>query len=839
MNSRWFHSLCAVAALCTAACPPPGEHVHLYGTKPKAPSLDAAEIEALGHLGPTMVDQGINFSVYSERASRIEVMLFDDPESDRPTRQFPMERFGDVWNLYVEGIGLGQHYGYIAWGPNWEYDEKWYPGAIDGFQADVDAEGNRFNPNKLLTDPYCKAHHRDFDWSKASLASGPKRTDVTYAASAKCVVVQSDYAWSANETSWRDKRTDSHWRGHSWKDLIIYEVHPTGFTKSPASGVTHPGTFLGLAEKADYLKDLGITAVELLPVMEKPLDGGYWGYQTLNFFAPELTYATKNEQASVIDEFKQMVEAFHQRGIEVFLDVVYNHTGEGGLWRNKLEQDISPNASFDSELVNYDAKEVAGLYSYRGLDNHAYYALSGDNQTYWDNTGVGQETRPNNRPLRRLAIDSLHYWAEEMHVDGFRFDLAPILGEKDKDYNSYDDTKNTVLQEIIDDPVLKAHNVRIIAEPWSVRGLYKFPKETERPEVGWYEWNGAFRDWWRAFDNNLTFKRWPDAPGPQSWTFNNVEVDRNGGEALTGSAAWFKSNGRRPYHAVNFVTIHDGFTLYDLFSYEAPRNKCGPLNPVCCDQPTSPFCDRESGTKGADNRSWDWSKSCPNGFDWKGAPIDRGSPAFLAANPNFRAAYCECELPETNVYTCSKLNAEPIKRQLMRNLFAAMMISHGTPMLLGGDEWMRTQLGNNNAYPTRADNEFNWFDWGSWQPANEKQRMHDFVRKVIQLRKDHAYAFAPDDYGTGAPFAWKTPANQDANDATWNGKSMMIHYYDPSKGPELLVLINMEQDPISSPPGARGSGCSTPRSTSNRRSTWPSRASRRRPRPTSPSRPPC
>ena len=340
---------------------------------------------------------------------------------------------------------------------------------------------------------------------------------------------------------------------------------------------------------------------------------------------------------------------------------------------------------------------------------------------------------------------------KEMHVDGFRFDLAPILGERDGQYYVWENPKNTVLQEIIDDPVLKASNVRIIAEPWAAGGydlglsfngpgnndigngygtrLGLFPAEADRPGVGWYEWNGRFRDWWRAFVNS------------DGWNLNSTEV-RNGGFFLTGSQDWYAWNGRGPHTSVNFVTIHDGFTMYDLFSYNLKQNKCGPLNPICCSEPFSPFCEFESGE--SNNRSRDWGQ----------------------AN-------------------------EPMKRQLMRNLFVAMMVSHGTPMLYGGDEWMRTQLGNNNAYTTGGDNEFNWFDWGAWEANDEKHRMHDFISQLTRFRKEHLYALAPTDWGKGAPFAWKSPANDD--NVNWNGKALMIHYYDATRGPELAILINMEQ----------------------------------------------
>ncbi len=747
-----------IAVLLTAC--PKDDYVQLYRTHDKAPNLTASQIENLEVMGPTLIDhegvRGVNFAVYSENATRMEVLFFDDPESNRPIRQFPLTRFGNVWNVFVEGVGLGQHYGYIAWGPNWEYDPKWIPGQIDGFRADVDAFGNRFNPNKLLIDPYAKALHRDHDWSKGSLATGPARTEVTYAAAAKSVVVRSDYQWGPQEQAYREKRKDPNAPGHRWQDLIIYETHLKGVTKSSASGVKHPGTYRGLGEMADYFKDLGVTAVELLPIHEKPLDGGYWGYQNISFFAPEISYAFRQQPHEVIDEFKWMVEELHKRDIEIIIDVVYNHTGEGGLWREKIEIEPSPDSKLDSQLANFDPKEITGLYSFRGLDNQAYYALSDvDRGHYWNNTGVGNQTRPNHRPFRKLILDSLRYYVEELHVDGFRFDLAPVLGENDGPqyywngpapgegyFERVEEIHRTVLGDIIEDPVLRAHNTRVIAEPWSLQkyAIGGFPNAKDG-KAGWYEWNGRFRDWTRELLNC------------DAWHFNSSSRKychdwgqdkgvEDGGALLTGTEFLYGWNGRKPYHAVNFITVHDGFTLYDLFSYEEKINKCGPLNPVCCDSPNSPFCDRDSGD--SHNRSRNWG--------------DEGG--------------------------------EAMKRQMIRNAFALLFIAHGTPTMLGGDEWMRTQLGNNNAYSTGADNEWNWFDWGVWRANDERIRMHDFVRSMIALRKKHAHAFARTEYGGGgAPFAWKSPQN---GEATWDGRTMMIHYYDPSAGPELAILINME-----------------------------------------------
>ncbi|MFT5679105.1 MAG: isoamylase [Myxococcota bacterium] len=715
----------------------------IYHTESKAPSLSWEGIEALDHMGPTIVDRGVNFAAYSEAAERIELLLFDDPESELPTQQYEMIRQGDVWNLYVEGLGLGQHYGYIAWGPNWPHDPEFFPGSTVGFLSDVDSQGNRFNPNKLLSDPWCKAVHRDHDWSAGSTASGPSRAEVTYDAASKSVITASDYTWSEQETQWRAMRESGEHPGHDWTDLIIYEVHPKGFTKNVASEVDHPGTWRGIGEMAPYLQDLGITAVELLPVHEKPLDGGYWGYNNLSFFAPELSYSAEYAATGlpdeIVDEFKWMVDQLHQHDIEVIIDVVYNHTGEGGLWRERLYFETYE----DAYAVNYDPKEVAGLYNFRGLDNNAFYALAPDGETYWNNTGVGNQTRPNHTPMKRLIMDSLQWMVDDLHVDGFRFDLAGILGEPDGAYNEWIDPSETVLQDIIDDPILQQYNTRIISEPWTAAGtgpgIGGFPTASNDDSFAWLEWNAHFRDWWRSIVNN------------DDWVLSSDEGGVDGGGSLTGSESVYGWNGRSPYHAVNFVTVHDGFTMYDMFSYEEKQNGCGLLNPVCCDNPKSVWCDSESGED--NNRSRDWGQS-----------------------------------------------AEPFKRQQMRNLFTALMISHGTPLILGGDEWMRSQFGNNNAYSDGSDNQWNWFRWGEWRSAEaeDRHRMHDFVRDIIALRRDRTYALSPSEYGGGMPFSWKDASNNEMAGDGWNGRQLAIHYYstDAFPQPELFIIINMERGDV-------------------------------------------
>ncbi len=741
-------------------------YTHLYATQPFAPSYTAADVAALNHLGATVVDKGINFSVYSEHATKVQVLLFDGPNDARPSQQFDLIQQGPVWNVFVYGIGLHQIYGYRAWGPNWPYDSKWQPGTITGFQSDVDAAGNRFNPNKLILDPYARMVTRPFNWAEGSAASGPDRTVSTYQAAGKAITVASTYAWSANEATWFAGRQNPNMPGHRWQDQIVYEMHPKGFTASTASSVAHPGTFRGLGEKVAYLKDLGITAVELLPSFWKSTDGGYWGYDTIGFFIPELTYIAlldPNNPESPIDEFKWMVDQLHQAGIEVYLDVVFNHTGEGGLWRDEIQQtDSPPLPHADPTLLAFDPKEVASILQWRGLDNQAFYALSNDNQTYWDNSGVGQDMRANHAPFQRQILDTLHYWVSEMHVDGFRFDEAAVLGEDDKNYNTFDPAKS-VLQLIADDPLLQQQNIRITAEPWSGGGDFNgsYPAATSLLNYGWGEWNGSFRDWWRSFLNcdgaggPWLQSQMGSCPADGSgngvqWTFNSsiycpVSNSANGGFLIYGSQPMFQPNGRLPYHSYNFVTIHDGFTLYDEFSFNQKQNGCGPLNPACCTMAATSFCNQVDGT--SNNYSRDWGQA-----------------------------------------------AEPTKRAMIRAAFVAMLTSHGTPLLLGGDEWMRTQLGNNNAYSGLADNANNWFDWGSWQPNPAKNRMHDFVRQLIALRKQFSYALAPGDWTSGAALSWEdSTAGATAN---WNSRHLAVHYPPSSLGPEIDILFNFESGPV-------------------------------------------
>lgn len=706
-----------------------------------APSYkDLSPDEYMDILGAKVVDEGINFAVYSENATRIEVLLFNDPEADLPKARIPLTKSSsNVWTVYVAGLGVGQHYGYVAWGPNWPYQEDFSPGSDIGYITDCDDAGNRFNPNKLLIDPYTRRIHRDFDWTKGNAGSGNKRNVSSWGAAAKSVVITSDYVWSDAETAWRENRMKGDaFEGHSQSDLIIYEVHPKGFTKGAGSDVSVPGTFKGVGEKAKYLKELGITAVQLMPVMEKPENGTYWGYNTLAFFAPEQQYADPNnkELNGVMDEFKAMVEALHAEGIEVILDVVYNHTGEGGFWGSKLARF---NNSFSYAWDDgFDDLSLTLIFSFRGLDNAAYYELGSQEKpelgkcAYYDDTGVGNQVRTNHIPFRRLIIDNLRFWVEEMHVDGFSFDLAAVLGVKDLEPATFDPA-SSVLQDIIDDPILQKHNTRIIAEPWRMgqARLGGFPASSQKENFGWFELNSDFRDTWRRlinFDN-------------QSLTSVNVK------SALTGSEDLFNPNRRKPYHSVNFVTGHDGFTLFDLVSYNEKHNRGGPLNPICLSYPASPFCNLAAGEDNNDSRNW-----------------------------------CDCN----EVDGCNDPFGYALKRQMIRNFFVATLFSQGTPMILGGDEWMRTQYGNNYAYLDAADNEFNWFSWSNWKPDQERQRMFDFVKNAIALRKSLAPRFSPDGYEE-VEFL-----HPDGGAPDWHSRSVMMHWPQNGDLPAVVSLINMD-----------------------------------------------
>jgi len=754
----------SISLFISSSCAPSEDYIHLFQAKSHAPSLQVEDIKNLKHMGSKLVDNGINFNVYSAKATRIEVLLFNDPNSNYPSQVYEMSRLGNVWSIFIEGIAEKQYYGYRAWGPNWTYNSAWYPGSQIGFLSDVDSGGNRFNPNKVLMDPYARAYHRKHNWGSGMAASGPYREESTVAAASKSIVIKDGtYNWSSTEQTYWSNKQDINARTGREK-IIKYEVNLKGISKGAVSGIpgvdsmiSHPGTFRGAGEMAGYLKELGITAVEFLPVHEAGSDGGYWKYWTLGFFAPEYGYSYMPSEGSQVDEFRWMVEQYHKQDIQVILDVVFNHTGEGGLWREKVpkvEGNIPTDPNDPNNFWSYDPPETATILSYRGLDNSSYYALTGDhNDYYYDHTGTGNMLRTANLPVRQLVIDSLKYWVEEMHVDGYRFDLAEVLdkmdGQDTGNWNSYridgysesnwsDTSKRetaAVTMWAVNDATLQKYNTALIAEPWSIGGyrLGDFPKSVDYDDsskpyaegYAWYEWSDVFKKFARKFINEDDEK---------------LNSDLGLGQALTGSSDKFQDDGRKPYHNINKITAHDGFTMYDLLSYANKRNGIGPLNPEGVD-PYSGDSDQ--------NFSRDW------GAD------------------------------------------EGLKRQMHRNLLTLLFISNGTPMMLGGDEWMRTQFGNNNAYTTGADNQYNWYRWGVWLNDDAAYRMFDFTKKIIQFRKDHCHLFCRTDYTTNT-FKWrKADDSGDADAGTWSSENIGVYHDNPGTGnKKVYIAINMEENSV-------------------------------------------
>jgi isoamylase len=564
-------------------------------------------------LGATLTPDGVNFALFSRHAEEVHLLLFDDPAGE-PTAVIPVaNRSRLVWHVFVHGLKAGQLYGYRVVG---DHDP---------------AHGLRFNPAKLLIDPYAKAlTGKAVNSANLLLAydpDSPKRdlsldTRDNTAIVPKCVVVDDAFDWQG------DAPPDI-----PLERLLIYEVHLKGFTAHHSSGVAHPGTYLGFVEKVSHLQSLGINAVELLPIHEHYVEDflaergltNYWGYNTVAFFAPEISYSTCSSVACQVTEFKTMVRELHRAGIKVILDVVYNHTAEGN--------------------------ELGPTLSLRGIDNPTYYALTGPPDQparfYRNYTGTGNALDLAQPAVIRLVMDSLRYWVQVMHVDGFRFDLASVLGrEQDGTFRK----SSGFFDSISQDPVLSG--VTLIAEPWDAATYQvgNFP-------IDWSEWNGRFRD---------TVRRFVRCDGGQV-----PELAAR----LTGSADLYREDGRSAYNSVNFITCHDGFTLRDLVSYDVKHNDAN----------------LEENADGTDeNNSW----NC--------------------------GAEGETEEPAVN----------RLRRQQAKNFLCTLLFSAGTPMVLGGDEFLRTQRGNNNAYC--QDNEICWFDW------REVERNTDivtFFRKAVALTR--------------------------------------------------------------------------------------------------------
>jgi glycogen operon protein len=590
-------------------------------------------------LGASWDGNGTNFSLFSEHAERVELCLFDD--GDEETRVELCERTAHHWHGYLPGVGPGQRYGY----------------RVHGLYAPL--QGHRFNPHKLLIDPYAKSIEGKVRWNRANVlpyvptAGAGDDADLemddedSAIAIPKSVVIDDRFDWEG------DRRPDV-----PLHEMVIYETHVKGFTmRHPEVREDLRGTYAGLAAPAalEYLKELGINAVELLPVhhiadesflAERGLTN-YWGYSTIGFFAPFSDYAATGIRGQEVREFKGMVKALHQAGIEVILDVVYNHTAEGN--------------------------HLGPMLSFKGVDNASYYRLMPDDpHFYMDFTGTGNSLNVVHPSTLRMIMDSLRYWVMECHVDGFRFDLASALARELYDVDRLSAFFDTIHQ----DPVLS--QVKLIAEPWDVGpGGYQvgnFP-------VLWSEWNGIYRDVMRDF-----------------WRGEASVADF--ASRLTGSSDLYESDGRHPFASINFITAHDGFTLRDLVSYNEKHNEAN-------------LEDNRDGTD--DNRSW----NC-------GAEGETDDPG---------------------------INALRLRQQ--KNFLATLLLSQGTPMLLGGDEFGRSQGGSNNAWC--QDNEISWFDW---EAAVGDGELREFTRKLIATRREHPvfrrrqFLHGTDEEGSGLPDVW-------------------------------------------------------------------------------------
>ncbi len=560
-------------------------------------------------LGATWDGLGVNFSLYSRHATKVELCLFND--RGREVERIVLPEYTDeIWHGYLPDARPGQRYGYRVHGPY------------------APEEGHRFNANKLLLDPYARQIVGQLKWAPAlfGYTVGHRDKDLSFDKRdsapfmPKCAVVDDAFTWG------RDRPP-----GVAWEDTVIYEAHVRGLTMlHPEVAESARGTFSALKQDAllDHLKQLGATALELLPIhahvddqhlLERGLRN-YWGYNTLAFFAPDPRLLSTN----AIAEFKQMVACVHAAGLEVILDVVYNHTAEGN--------------------------ELGPTLSFKGIDNASYYRLADNPRYYINDTGTGNTFDLTNAGALRMVMDSLRYWVQDMHVDGFRFDLATILGRERSGF----DPSGSFLDAVRQDPVLS--QVKLIAEPWDIGpGGYQLGQFAP----GWAEWNDKFRDNVRAL--------WR-GDGGQLAEFAT---------RIMGSADLFNHKGRRPAASINFVTAHDGFTLNDLVSYNDKHNEAN----------------GEDGRDGSDhNISWN-----------HGAEGPTEDPDLLA-----------------------------LRARQMRNLLASLLFSQGTPMLLAGDEFGRTQQGNNNAYC--QDNPLTWLDWAQADsPAGVRQTA--FVRKALKLRR--------------------------------------------------------------------------------------------------------
>jgi isoamylase len=650
-------------------------------------------------LGATVTPEGVNFALFSESATGVNLCLFDHIASPEETVRIRMiEKTEHVWHCFLPGLKAGQLYGYRVYGA---YDP---------------ANGHRFNDSKLLIDPYAKAITGLINWSDEMFAYrlAPGNPDADFERDyrddawgmPKCVVVD-DAAFD-----WGDDQRPN----IPLAESIIYEVHVKGFSKlCPHIPEKLRGTYAALGSDfaIEYFKKIGITAVELLPVHHYTNDqflqdkglSNYWGYNSIGYFAPHSAYSGSGYSGGQVTEFKDMVKRLHAAGIEVILDVVYNHTGEGN--------------------------HLGPILSFRGVDNAAYYRLvDGNRRFYMDYTGTGNTLNLQHPHVLQLVMDSLRYWVTEMHVDGFRFDLASTLAREAHEWSKWSGFFKAIQQ----DPVLSG--VKLIAEPWDVGdGGYQvgnFP-------VNWAEWNGKYRDCVRAY-----VKGDMGVLGEFAYRF-------------TGSADLYEDDGRKPYASINFVTAHDGFTLYDTVAYNEKHNEANGEN-------------NQDGHN--DNRSWNCGEEG------------------------------ETDREDVNL----------LRRRQLRNFLTTLLLSQGVPMLLGGDEFGRTQNGNNNAYC--QDSEISWFNW---EHEEWRRSLIGFTSRLNKMRREHPVFRRPKYFqgrrirGTGQKdIVWLDTEGTEMSAEIWtsgihrvlgvilSGDTMDVRdrHGEPIKDDTFMLLFNAHHEPV-------------------------------------------
>ena len=630
--------------------------------------------------GAMVVNGGVNFSVFTRNGTSVIIDIFENSTDDEPVFSYTFDpvinRTGDVWHVLLKGLKAGALYLYRVDGP---------------FQPE---KGHRFNINNYLLDPYAKAYTdcSVFNNIPPGYVTPVDKIDIITSTKMKakgfpkCVVIDDD------EFDWQGDRPVN----YPLRQSVLYETHLKGFTADPSSNVAHPGTYKGLIEKIPYLKELGVTSVELLPIQEfdeyentniNPQNGerltNYWGYSTIGFFAPKTSFSSNTKPGKAVEEFKEMVREMHKNNLEVILDIVFNHTAEGN------ERGITLN--------------------FRGFDNSIYYILEDNNKQYYKNySGCGNTFNCNHPVVRTLIIDCLRYWVCEMHVDGFRFDLGSILG---RDRNGHLMEDPPVLERIAEDPVLR--NTKIIAEAWDAGGAY---------QVGWFpggrwaEWNDRFRDEIRRF-----------------WRGDDYLASA-AATRLTGSSDLYLRDGRKPFHSVNFITSHDGFTLNDLVSYNGKHNE------------QNGECNRD----GSDNNS-----SYNYGFE--GITSNEG--------------------------------IEKLRNRQIKNIMLTLLLSQGTPMLLGGDEFRRTQLGNNNAYCQDSP-----MTWLNWQLKDKNAEIFRFVKHAIAFRLHHQ-AFRRPEFFQGQDHTYNTLPDifwfgEDGKAADWSKVNHFIAFRLDGSHAEILADVD-------------------------------------------------